>query len=343
MQNLIISSVCILRNTKRLQFLLLCMCFLLIGNTAISWAVEYRIRDLGTLGGDGSLAFDVNDNGQVVGVASRAGNNYAPAFLWQNGSMQDLGTLGESPQSVATGINNSGQVVGYSEGGHAFLWQNGSMQDLGVNATNVAINDNGQVVGSLGGPSFLWQNGSMQNLGNKMPNDINNAGQVVGWGYNSHAFLWQIGLMLTQDLGTLYGGNSEAYAINNIGQVVGVSDNHGFLWQNGLMQDIGFLRVGYDINDIGQVVGWAGDAAGNNHPFLWQNGSIQFLDTLGGLKNSKAYAINNNGLIVGYSTDAAGNQHAVLWEPVPEPSSLAVLVLGLFPLIGAARGRWRRK
>ena len=56
-------------------------------------AGTYRVVDLGTLGGDFGVAFDINPRGQVVGGSSTASGE-EHAFLWENGVITDLGTLG---------------------------------------------------------------------------------------------------------------------------------------------------------------------------------------------------------------------------------------------------------
>ena len=58
------------------------------------------------------------------------------AFLYSGSTMTDLGTLGGT-NSVAYGINASGQVVGYAHttgnaAAHAFLYSGSTMTDLGT-------------------------------------------------------------------------------------------------------------------------------------------------------------------------------------------------------------------
>ena len=80
---------------------------------------RYILTDLGTLGGTFGQASGVNDKGWVVGFSTTEGNVGLHAFLWRDGVMIDLGTLGGSdqlPYSAATSINNDGEIAGFSEG-----------------------------------------------------------------------------------------------------------------------------------------------------------------------------------------------------------------------------------
>jgi probable HAF family extracellular repeat protein len=112
------------------------------------------------------LALALNNSGQVVGMSdTRGGQDHA--FLWRDGTMTDLGTLG-SQFSQAQGINDSGVIVGYSA--DAFRYSSGTMSNLGDlpgASLGVAygINNNGQIVGYSGPDTshtlaFLYSKGT---------------------------------------------------------------------------------------------------------------------------------------------------------------------------------------
>lgn len=144
---------------------------------------------------------------------------------------------------------------------------------------------------------------------------INNAGQVVGGVGGGYAFLYSGGQR--RDLGTIpYGGSSDAYSINDAGQVVGRAMNasggsyDAFLYSGGQMQDLGGGEA-YGINDAGQVVGFSYTAHDGIRPFLYSGGQMQILG-LGTLStDSIAYGINNAGQVIVYSM---GNQGSFLYS-----------------------------
>ena len=316
-----------------------------------SLAADYGVTDLG------SLPFV-----PYYGAQARANN--AGQLVLRNGDQELLYTpesaLTNLGIGIAYGINAAGEVPisrrDDSGAYHAFLYTPGNgVADLGIgpDSMSTCINDLGQVVGSFdaGGQhhTFLYTPGAgVTDLGllgtDSYAAAVNNAGQVAGQFTASdgtrHAFVYTPDSG-TADLGTLGADDLGVSAINATGAVTGgafyASDHHdprAFLYRPGSgVIDLGFPSWAYAINGVGQVVGWAPDATYAEHAFVYTPGAGTVdLGTLGGLL-SIAYSISDSGRIVGISSDASGTAHVVAWDPVPEPSSLAALCVGLVPLM----------
>lgn len=202
-------------------------------------AAGWTLQDLGTLGGDSSVAYDLAGNHKVVGV-SRTASGELRAFVWTaaSQSMQDLGTLGGN-FSVAYAVNGFDQIVGQSTTAsgefHAFL----------TTSTQATMTD----LGTLGGDYSIA-------LG------INQLAEVVGLSKvpsgELHAFKWTLSTGMV-DLGTMGGDYSVGYATDPFGSVVGYSRTPGGVLHayrktvGGAMTDLGVLPGGQE--------SWAQDAS----------------------------------------------------------------------------------
>lgn len=251
-----------------------------------------QMTDLGTLGGAYSYAADINNHGQVVGYSYTASGEGHP-FLWADGRMTDLGGL----YCSAEAINDDGQVIGNCLG-HPVLWSDGQMTDLTTQglapyATARDINDAGQIVGGhlTAGNAFhayRYHDGQVLDLG-ALASDyseavaVNGHGQAAGRGANAsgymQAYYWSGRGIVA--IGSFDGTYSEARGLNNRGQVVGSSSTggsvHGFVWQRGVLFDLGVLAAGgwsyswaTDVNAHGLIVGGSYAADGQAHPVLWR-------------------------------------------------------------------------
>jgi len=325
----------------------------------------YTVVDLGTLGGNCSFAFGINNKGDVIGFSNFSnppGETCIPvpgsvhAFIWQNGVMNDLGSFG-GPNSEATfGPNERLQVVGLSEisapdpNGEDFC-------GLGTHLTCLP---------------FLWQGGAMTQLptlggNNGQASVINNRGQVVGFAENTtpdpdcpapqvHQFkpvTWEKGQI--RQLPTFPGDtDGVAFGSNDRDQVVGTSGKcasfnmdfgiylqplHALLWQNGKVTDLGNLggadnNLAFGIDNQEHVVGVSGVSGDtNHHAFLWQNRVMIDLGTLPGDADSGALGVSGE-RVVGGSFPTSGLPRAFLWQNgvmtdlntlISPPSSLFLL------------------
>jgi len=314
---------------------------------AVLW-LDGLTGDIGApgLGGPNSIAFGDNERFQAAGEAETStpdpiGEDFCGfgthltclPFLWQDGEMVQLPTLGGN-NGEATAINNRGKVAGFAENStpdpgcpapqvlqfKPVVWENGvihKLPTLGGDPDGVAfmINDNGQAVGASG------------NCATFNPIDLYNLVPV-------HALLWEKGK--ATDLGNLGGtsgqaGGNIALDINSQGQVVGNSDLlgdttfHAFLWTRRTgMQDLGTLSgdvasLSISINDAGSVIGASVDASGNPRAFLWEKGVMTDLNTLiagdSPLYLLTGCSINSRGEITGLGLTSTGEIHTYLATP----------------------------
>jgi probable HAF family extracellular repeat protein len=252
-----------------------------------------------------TVARDINDEGVIVGSANAGGTDLGHAVLWSGGSVQDLGTLGTGYFSEASGVNNLGQVAGwsYTNGGngltgvHAFLYAGDGLVDLTPDSDTgygLDINDEGQVTGYKSGPyygyhAFRWQKDTFEDLGALLPEfahsfgfAISPNGQVAGSltsaSGNSERFFRSIDGGGIQNLGG-GGEHNVAFGINASGQVVGTrghsvtravlySDKGGLRDLDTMIDpSLGWVLQGAsDINDAGQIVGHGFNSfTGRNH------------------------------------------------------------------------------
>jgi probable HAF family extracellular repeat protein len=292
---------------------------------------QYTVLDLGTLGGTFSSANGISNSGWVSGISTLPGDTVVHAFLWRNGVMTDLGTLGGSNSLTFFKPNDSGDLGGGAEtstpdplgedpcGNHLIclpvVWQ-------GFHAAPL--------------PTLGGNNGFAQ--------ETNNRGELVGTAENTtqdpnceppqvlqqKPVIWEKGEVYALPM---YPGDTvgAAHAINDRGQATGWSGKcartdvgfagfHALLWQNGTATYLGSLggtlnTQGLGINNRSQVAGY-GDLAGDTtyHAFLWQNGVMSDLGTLPGDVASGADGLNDRGQVVGGSFDAASNGRAFIWQ-----------------------------
>jgi len=280
---------------------------------------QYKVVTLPTLGGTAGQANSINNRSWAAGLANFAGDSVGHAALWVNASTAiDLGALGgpTANSAIAWPVkSDNGLLVGISD--------TADNNPLGEAFSCWPFFTPGSPTGKICN-GFRWEKGVMSALPafaggyNSYATAANNRGQIVGWAENGvhdstcdpafqvlqfRAVIWQPDGSM-QELPPLAGDStSAATAINDLGQVVGISG-----------------ACGIAVGDISAA-----------HAVLWQNGVPLDLGTLGGHAWNTATAINNHGTIVGFSLragqDGTRNFQAFVWtsstgmQPLPMPAT----------------------
>lgn len=332
-----------------------------------------RAVSLGTLGGPNSAVAwpNRNDHGLVAGIAETArmqplgeewscfaavffvaDNHVCQGFVWRDGSMAALPTLG-GDNGFATGINNRDEIVGWAENTthdptcdqytnthqvlqfEAVMWVRDRDDAAGngyraielppfagdLDGAATAVNERGEVVGISG---------------------ICDA--AVGGGTAEHMILWDHGVV-ARNLPTLGGAFwNTPMDINNRGNIVGFSDLpgdgptlaqanfHAFFWSdrpytcNGAVVtgtcDLGTLAgdsvsEALGVNDRDQVVGVSFPSG---HAFIWEDGHMTDLNSMLApgttLVLTDAQDINDRGEITGQAADPSTNT-TVAFDAIP--------------------------
>ncbi len=283
-----------------------------IVSEALAQQPHYKLIDVGTFGGpqsylnngnDGNNSATVlNNRGTLAGWADTPTPDPFPsfcfdddcfvshAFQWHAGVRSDLGALTDGVSSQANWISASGLIAGVSE--------------------------NGEIDPLIPLPEFravLWRNGHITDLGTlpeggyeSFANAVNGTGQVIGGALNT-----------VPDPNSLVGPGFYP------------TQTRAFLWEHGVMQDLGTLggtdAMAQFINERGQVVGlsYTSSAPNTSCPFflplalgsfIWDEKSgMRNLGTLGGTC-AVATGVNNAGIVIGDNVNDEPIQRAFLWD-----------------------------
>jgi probable HAF family extracellular repeat protein len=239
----------------------------------------------------------------VVGVSG------PQAFIWTDRTgMIGIGPQGPYTYALPAGIDGSGNVVGnYAIRGsssHLFYWSRSRgttdyPRGFGTDGSALvtAMSDNGYAVGfstPLYGPE--------------------------------HAFIWRYGEDM-RDLGVLPGEvSSEAWGVNDRGEVVGRSGAHAVAWDRyGHIRDLGLGRA-TSINRQGWIIGTRRESNMSDTLTLWlENAAVRVpsaCSSLEGAALSTYTRLNDDGIVAATCTGSrdlsrptASQTRSYLWSP----------------------------
>jgi probable HAF family extracellular repeat protein len=256
-----------------------------------------RMQDLGTLGGRFSAASGINSRAQVAGSSTTAAQDEqggSRAVIWDRGVIRALpASPGPFVADSGVAINDNGVVVGGSNSGPV-IWQNATVRALftGANGFASGINNSGVIVGNVSDGfsfhGFLLRNGVAVNLDNVVgpqtsADAVSDSGNVVGGFFPSgsprpHGYLYNYFTNRVIDLGVLQ-AYSLAHGVSSSGLVAGEGgdqSSHAVFWDNNhAIHDLGSLpgtdfSFAFGVNNGGTVVGVSATTVLNGqHAIAW--------------------------------------------------------------------------
>jgi probable HAF family extracellular repeat protein len=289
-------------------------------------------------------AFDMNDRGQVAGIARLPGG-LAEVVVWDAGAIRH-GPRAESIENVA--ISSRGDVAGawrprFADRRRGFFWADGQVRtiappDSAADLYVTDVNSAGTVVGywkpcgsCAAMRAFVWENGVFRDLGglggaSAAANAINDAGQVAATVYADTVPLSTSRAVVLQGGSQTDVAAGQARSINARGDVAGMAANHGAFFRVG-----GRLTVleggrhetvtAHGISAEGEALVSRQSGTGQGIGFAWRNGRMLMLS---GLVTDRAlstsltgWVINGGGQILAHARDANGADRTLLLTPLP--------------------------